>query len=124
MSAHRRIPMSKRCWALVVVVAVGLTVAVRLAANAQAPKPPPAEAPFKGKVVVFALKKDAEKATALQEPSIKRLGEIDFLTGQVVGSSAADWRLGAVVWIPVTDLAEVVEFKDLREAKRVLRLVP
>ncbi|MBI1917659.1 MAG: hypothetical protein HYS12_23435 [Planctomycetes bacterium] len=117
--------MSKRFWAIVVIVAVGLTIAVRMAANAQAPKPPAVEAPFKGKVVVFALKKDSEKSTALQEPSIKRLGEVDFLTGQVAGSTAAtDWRLGAVVWVPVADIGEMVEFKDLREAKRVLRLNP
>jgi len=118
--------MLKPFWVIVVVVAVGVVAAARLAVNAQAPKPAPAEAPFKGKVVVFALKKhaDAEKVIALQDPSIKRLGETDFLTGQMVGSSDANWRLGAVVWIPVADLSEVVEFKDLREAKRVIRLSP
>ena len=97
--------MLKRFWVIVVVVAVGVVAAARLAVNAQAPKPAPAEAPFKGKVVVFALKKDAEKVTALQDPSIKRLGETDFLTGQMVGSSDANWRLGAVMWIPVVDLS-------------------
>ena len=73
---------------------------------------------------MFSLKKDTEK-TALQGPSIKRLGEVDFLSGQVAGSTAGtDWRLGAVVWIPVADIHEMVEFKDLREAKRALRLNP
>ncbi len=116
--------MSKRFWAILI-VAVGLGVAARMAANAQPPKPPAAEVPFKGKVVVFAHKKYAEKTIALQNPSIKRLGEVDFLTGQVAGSTDdRDWRVGAVVWIPVADIHEMVEFKDLREAKRVLPLRP
>src|SRR5262245_50698761 len=117
--------MSKRFSALVVLTAICLAVAARVAATAQPAKAPVPEAPFKGKVVVFALKKDAENLTALEEPRVKRLGETDFLTGQVVGrTGAGDWRLGATVWIPVIDLAEVVEFKDLRDAKRVLRLFP
>jgi len=116
--------MSKRFWAVVVVVAVGLVAGARMAANAEDPKKPVVEEPFKGKVVVFAIRKDANKLTALQGPQVKRLGDTDFLMGQVVGSTGEDWRLGAVVWVPVGDLGEVVEFKDLRDAKRVLRLSP
>ena len=120
--------MSKRSWAVVAALAVALAAGARLAATGQGPKPEPkqpaAEAPFKGKVVLFALRKDPQKTTALQDARVRRLGEVDFLTGLVVGSSGGDWRINAVVWVPVADLYEVVEFKDLREAKRVVRLVP
>ena len=113
--------MSKRSWAIVALVMVGLGVAVRLTATAQVPKPP--EVPFKGKVVAFTYTKHPEKTIALQDPSIKRLGEVDFLTGLVAGSTdAGDWRMGAVVWIPLIDVREMVEFKDIREARRVLPL--
>jgi len=126
--------MSKRFWAIVLVVTAGLIVAARTAATEHVAQVPrnnvpvpviPPEPPFKGKVVVFAHKKYPEKTIALKDPSIKRLGEVDFLTGQVAGSTDdRDWRVGAVVWIPVADIHEMVEFKDLREAKRVLRLNP
>src|SRR5437660_11092626 len=115
--------MSKRLWVSVVIVIVGLGVAVRMTAPAQAPKP--AEVPFKGKVVVFTPNKHEAATVALQGPSIKRLGELDFLTGQVAGSTAdGDWRVRAVLWIPLADIKEMVEFKDLREAKRAVSLKP
>jgi len=116
--------MSKRFCGIIVVVAVGLVAVVCMVARAEDVKQPQGEEPFKRKVVVFALRKDASKLTALQAPQVRRLGDIDFLTGQVVGSSGEDWRFGAVIWVPVADLGELVEFKDLKEAKRVVRLLP
>jgi hypothetical protein len=137
VSMHRRSPMSKRFWAIILVVTAGLIVATGMVAkehvsqvprnNVPVPVPVPLtvpEPPFKGKVIVFALKKDAQK-TALQDPSIKRLGEINFLTGQVAGNTEdRDWRMGTVVWVPLANVREIVEFKDLRDAKRALTLKP
>ena len=117
--------MSKQAWAIVVVLAAGLAAGAGLAA-AKDDKPAPPEVPFKGKVAVFSIRKDeAKKITALEGPAVKRLGDVDFLTGRVVGSTAeGDWRVGAVIWVPVVDLGEVVEFRDLREAKKGLGLYP
>jgi hypothetical protein len=78
-----------------------------------------APSPFVGRVVVISSKGDGT-GVALLDPKIKKLGQADFLVG-VAGEIPNDpgaWAQGQMVWLPIDDCAQLVEFKNIDEVKK------
>jgi hypothetical protein len=107
--------------------ALALWLAVSLA-TAQAPKgAAPAQAdvlakpPFAGKVLVIAFKSDPETSATLEKFELKQVGNQMFVVGQGVEDDSPDnWTKGRTVWVPVDDIAQLVEFPDLQTLKKAL----
>ncbi|QDT55856.1 hypothetical protein Pan44_39040 [Caulifigura coniformis] len=68
-----------------------------------------------GRIVAITLVSDSEDLVLLSKVSEKTLGGKTFLSGDGVDDGeTADWRNGAVVYIPVDDIQQVVTFPDLK----------
>ncbi len=88
-------------------------------------KPSPADKDFTGKVVAVLLKYDNQQSfvNAIQDARIKRLGDTYFLTGKVVGTSRdVAWKKGAVVWLPLHEVTQIVEYDSLDEVRKAVTL--
>jgi hypothetical protein len=106
--------------------AVALWLAVSLA-TAQAPQGAAAKAaapdklPISGKVLVVAFKSDPETSATLEKFELKQIGNQTFLVGQGVDDDTPEnWTKGRTVWVPVDDIAQLVEFPDLPSLKKAL----
>lgn len=73
-------------------------------------------------ITVVARKFDPQQLVPLQGATVKKLGSVHCLVGRVIGSiNGEDWRKGTVVWIPVQDIFQLVEFDNLEQLKKVLK---
>jgi hypothetical protein len=76
--------------------------------------------PFKGRVVIISSHSDIETGAALHDPVIKKLGEQEFLVGVSVDDGQPDdWQKGHTVWVAIDDIAQLVEFANVDEARKV-----
>ena len=105
-------------------VALWLTVSL---ATAQAPQAAavkavaPDKLPFAGKVLVIAFKSDPETSATLEKFELKRVGNQMFVVGQGVDDDSPDnWTKGRTVWVPMDDIAQLVEFPDVQTLKKAL----
>jgi uncharacterized protein (DUF1330 family) len=76
---------------------------------------------LKGKIVALTLMSDSEDLVLLSEVSEKQIGGKSFLCGDGVNDGETpDWRNGAVVYIPIDDIQQLVAFADLKAYKKNL----
>ncbi len=74
------------------------------------------------KITVVARKFDPQQLTPLAGATVKNLGGTHCIVGRVIGSiNGEDWRKGTVIWIPVTDVFQLVEFDSLEQLKKALK---
>ncbi|HZL90874.1 MAG TPA: hypothetical protein VFB96_21080 [Pirellulaceae bacterium] len=107
--------------------AFALWLAVSLA-TAQAPKGATAptadvtaKSPFAGKVVVISFRSDPETSATLEKFEVKQFGNQAFIVGQTVDDGMPDnWSKGRTTWVPVDDVAHLVEFPDVETLKKAL----
>jgi hypothetical protein len=79
-------------------------------------RPATPDADFRGKYLVLSFKSDLETAAYLEQASLRRLGRHEFLVGVSVDlGDEYDWSVGRRMWIPVDDIAMIVEFETLEE---------
>jgi hypothetical protein len=64
-------------------------------------------------------KSDGELGGLLLEPKVKKIGQADFLVGLALDSGHPDdWAKDRVVWLPIDDIAQIVEFADTDDARK------
>jgi hypothetical protein len=117
------IPVSK-CWFIMAaaLVVAGLA-ATNLVSGARGQKRrPEIRIEFGKRITVVAMKFDPQQLTPMDGVTVKKLGDMTFLVGRVIGSiNGEDWRKGTTVWIPVRDIYQLVEFDNLDQVKKVLK---
>jgi hypothetical protein len=118
--------MAKSIWIVVIglMVALGL-LAIPFALNAPAVPIPERERELAGKTVVVLLKYDQKQChvNALEGAQVKRLGDVPFLTGKVVGASRElAWKKGSRLWLPLHEITQIVEYASLDEARKSVTL--
>lgn len=73
---------------------------------------------FKGRVIVILSKSIDESGVILLDPANKKIGQVDFLVGAAADSGHPDdWTKGRIVWMPIDDIAQLVEFKSIEDAR-------
>lgn len=76
---------------------------------------------LKGKIVALTLLSDPDDLVLLSEVTEKRIGQKSFLRGSGVDDGEVpDWRNGAIVYVPVDDIQQVVAFSDLKAYQKNL----
>ncbi len=101
---------------------LALAVATTASVGGQTPQPGDAKdvagEVFAGKIVVVTT---AKTQNTLKNVQIRKLGDRSFL----VGTSVRDTNVtreefpNRPIWLPVSDLTEIVEFDDLAQLRRV-----
>jgi hypothetical protein len=117
--------MLKYLSAAIAVLALGAALALRGGAAANEGKPP-AEggAELKGKVVAIGCKHSEKAGGVLEKVRMVRLGGREFLVGSPADSGREDDPYKGVkvaVWLPVEDIARMMEFDSLEEAQKVYK---
>ena len=94
-----------------------LLFALAGAAAAQEPKAQPeAEAP---RVYVVMVRSDPDKMYVLEKTKVQKLGDVSFLTGRLSGTiGPADWRVGATLWLPLSEITQLSEYPGMAEVQR------
>ena len=111
--------MNRRNW-LIVAAMAGLSCSL---GNAEDPAKGKSTnvGDLKGKIVALTLMSDSEDLVLLSEVSEKQIGGKSFLCGDGVDDGETpDWRNGAVVYIPIDDIQQLVAFADLKAYKKNL----
>ena len=76
---------------------------------------------LKGQIVALTLMSDSEDLVLLSDVTEKQIGGKTFLCGEGVDDGETpDWRNGAVVYIPIDDIQQLVAFADLKSYKKNL----
>jgi len=111
--------MNRRSW-LIIGAMVYLACGIGNAQEPTATKPSDS-GELGGRIVAITLVSDSEDLVLLSKVSEKTLGGKTFLRGDGVDDGeTADWRNGAVVYIPVDDIQQVVTFADLNAYRKNL----
>jgi hypothetical protein len=79
-----------------------------------------------GDVVLYVVTKPRDSksevgTTVLEKARVARLGDVSFLVGATADIGGNEiWKLaaGKKVWIPVSDVSQLVEFKTIAELKQ------
>jgi hypothetical protein len=111
--------MNRRNWVIAAVLA-GLSCGL---GSAEEPASPNLGrvANFEGQIVAITLMSDSEDLVLLSEVSQKQIGEKTFLSGVGVDDGETpDWRNGAVVFVPIDDVQQIVAFSNLKAYKKNL----
>ena len=76
---------------------------------------------LKGKIVAVALMSDSEDLVLLSGVFQRTIGGKQFLCGNGVDDGETpDWRNGAVVYVPMDDIQQLVTFRDLKSYQKNL----
>ncbi|HVJ68257.1 MAG TPA: hypothetical protein VM510_09750 [Caulifigura sp.] len=112
----------KRSHLLLVAVLIGLSCGLGSAQERSQEAGMPSDVgELKGKIVALTLLSDPDDLVLLAEVTEKRIGQKSFLRGSGVDDGEIpDWRNGAVVYVPVDDIQQVVAFSDLKAYQKNL----
>ena len=73
---------------------------------------------FPGKIVVVSLKSTDKYGATMEKVQVKSLGGKSFLVGTSVDDGQpGNWAKGRTIWIPLDDVAQIVEFSSLEQLK-------
>jgi hypothetical protein len=102
----------------VMVLAVALTVSVAGHTSQPGDGKDQAQDPFAGKVVLVST---ANSQNLLKNVQVRKLGERSFLVGVTVreDSLTREQFPGRPLWLPVSDVVEIVEFDDLGQIRKL-----
>ena len=93
--------------------------AVGLEARPNEPKATtPRDPHFTGKVIFVQTK---TQAVTLEKPQVKRLGDRSFIVGSVIKDEVITRGgfAGAIIWLPLSEVLQMVEYDDLDQLKKV-----
>ncbi len=108
--------MSRAAWLVLASVGLLAVGATALSLRAQEAKPDAApKSPFSAKYLVV-LSKNGAGAATLEHPQLQTLGGRSFVVGREAKNSpfTKEQFRGATLWLPVDEIAQLIEADDLR----------
>lgn len=108
------------------ITAVLVVLLVAFSTIGQAPTTAPAEpVHLSGEVVTISLGRYPAFGATVTEPSIRVLGGRSFIVGRTYDTGhPGEWRKGAMIWVPVSQVVQIVEFATVEEYKAAQRHFP
>jgi hypothetical protein len=101
---------------------IGLAAALTVSVAGHSSQPPdvkePATEPFAGKLILVTT---SNNQNTLKNVQIRKLGDRSFVVGATVRDSTLtreDYP-GRTMWLPVSEVLEIVEFDDLAQLRRL-----
>jgi hypothetical protein len=82
---------------------------------------PGADDDFGTKLILFGTRQKTQQVEGgyLEKAKVRRLGDRYFLVGQAVHAEGVDNPYcGVVIWTPLSDVAQIVEFDNLEAAQK------
>jgi hypothetical protein len=111
--------MKKQIVCTGLVLAVASLVFLNGSRAQQPPEARPAPPSFKAKYVYVQSKSNPETAVVLESAQIQTVGAEPFLTGTAAFYEDA-WSNGLRHWLPMDDVAAIIEIDDMDDFKRRL----
>jgi hypothetical protein len=72
-----------------------------------------------GKVLVITMKGQPDQGVVLDKVQVKQLGDQWFVVGKVLEDAPGrPWSKGRTMWVPLTNVASMVEFDDAGQLRR------
>lgn len=88
-----------------------------LASGAEEPRPAAvAASEFAGKVITITLGDNG--GGVFESAVLKNLGDRTFIVATAIDMGNQDWRAGARVWLPVSEIHQLVEYNTLGDARK------
>src|SRR5437867_6616056 len=87
-----------------------------IASHAEDRKPVAPIQDFAGKVITVTLGDNG--GGIFESANLKVLGDRSFIEATAIEMGNQDWRAGARVWLPVSEIHQLVEFNNAEDAKK------
>lgn len=119
---RRRIPLVLALATVLALVALGWLAP--LSRDSQAAPAPSSDAVFKGKVLLVSTNQMMMASFLLEKAQVQRIGDHSFLVGKGKGEGRmGGWYKDRTVRLQMEHVLSILEFDDLKDAKKALESV-